>query len=102
MNSSGTKGIKAVSADPVAIARDLLHCPSVTPAEGGALRFLEKTLKAAGFSVYRMTFQEPGTGRGGNSFGSHGTGSSELRLRGPYRRGAAGRRKGMEAPAIFR
>ena len=26
-----------MSADPVAIARDLLRCPSVTPAEGGAL-----------------------------------------------------------------
>jgi succinyl-diaminopimelate desuccinylase len=49
-----------VTADPVAIARDLLRCPSVTPAEGGALSFLEKTLKAAGFTVHRMTFSEPG------------------------------------------
>src|SRR5664279_3044982 len=49
-----------MSADPVAIARDLLRCPSVTPAEGGALTFLETTLKAAGFSVHRMTFKEPG------------------------------------------
>ena len=30
-----------MSTDPVAIARDLLRCPSVTPAEGGALTFLE-------------------------------------------------------------
>jgi succinyl-diaminopimelate desuccinylase len=49
-----------MSADPVAIARDLLRCPSVTPAEGGALKFLESTLKAAGFTVHRMTFKEPG------------------------------------------
>lgn len=49
-----------MTADPVAIARDLLRCPSVTPAEGGALTFLEKTLKAAGFTVHRMTFSEPG------------------------------------------
>ena len=48
-------------ADPVAIARDLLRCRSVTPAEGGALAFLETTLKAAGFTVQRMTFSEPGT-----------------------------------------
>ena len=48
-------------ADPVTIARDLLRCPSVTPAEGGALKFLEKTLKAAGFTVHRMTFSEPST-----------------------------------------
>src|SRR5215813_5284948 len=75
MNSSGTKGIKAVSADPVAIARDLLRCPSVTPAEGGALRFLEKTLKAAGFSVYRMTFQEPGTDDVENLYARIGTGT---------------------------
>lgn len=50
-----------MSADPVAITRDLLRCPSVTPAEGGALAFLEKTLRAAGFTVHRMTFSEPGT-----------------------------------------
>jgi succinyl-diaminopimelate desuccinylase len=49
-----------MTADPVAIARDLLRCPSVTPKEGGALKFLEKTLTAAGFTVHRMTFSEPG------------------------------------------
>ena len=30
-----------MSADPLALARDLLRCPSVTPAEGGALQFME-------------------------------------------------------------
>ena len=50
----------AMSADPVALTRDLVRCPSVTPAEGGALAFLEKTLKVAGFTVHRMTFSEPG------------------------------------------
>jgi len=48
-------------ADPVAIARDLVRCRSVTPAEGGALAFLEMTLRGAGFTVHRMTFSEPGT-----------------------------------------
>src|SRR5476649_1423279 len=47
-------------ADPVAIARDLLRCRSVTPAEAGALKFLETALKAAGFTVHRVTFREPG------------------------------------------
>ena len=28
-----------MSADPLAIARDLVRCRSVTPAEGGALNF---------------------------------------------------------------
>ena len=49
-----------MSADPLAIARDLLRCPSVTPDEGGALAYLEGALKGAGFAVHRMTFKEPG------------------------------------------
>jgi succinyl-diaminopimelate desuccinylase len=48
-------------ADPVAIARDLLRCPSVTPAEGGALAYLDGVLTKAGFTVHRTTFAEPGT-----------------------------------------
>jgi succinyl-diaminopimelate desuccinylase len=47
--------------DPVAIARDLLRCPSVTPAEGGALAYLDGVLTKAGFTVHRTTFAEPGT-----------------------------------------
>jgi succinyl-diaminopimelate desuccinylase len=46
--------------DPIALARDLLRCRSVTPAEGGALSFLEKILSDAGFAVRRVTFSEPG------------------------------------------
>jgi succinyl-diaminopimelate desuccinylase len=49
-----------MAADPVAIARALLQCPSVTPAEAGALGVLERTLKGAGFEVHRLTFSEPG------------------------------------------
>jgi succinyl-diaminopimelate desuccinylase len=48
-------------ADPVAIARDLLRCRSVTPADGGALGFIEALLERAGFKVERVTFAEPGT-----------------------------------------
>ena len=48
-------------ADPVTIARDLVRCRSVTPAEGGALGMLETLLGGAGFAVERMTFAEPGT-----------------------------------------
>jgi succinyl-diaminopimelate desuccinylase len=49
-----------VAADPLAIARDLIRCPSVTPAEGGALGLLDGVLKGAGFTVERVTFREPG------------------------------------------
>src|SRR5262249_55461993 len=48
-------------ADPTALARDLLRCPSVTPAEAGTLGLIEGVLKAAGFEVHRVTFAEPGT-----------------------------------------
>ena len=50
-----------MTADPVAIARDLLRCRSVTPDEGGALAYLQSVLGKAGFAVHRMTFAEPGT-----------------------------------------
>src|ERR1700692_2543330 len=47
--------------DAVSITRDLVRCPSVTPADAGALGILENILKAAGFEVHRVTFSEPGT-----------------------------------------
>jgi succinyl-diaminopimelate desuccinylase len=49
-----------MSADPLAIARDLLRCRSITPAEGGALKYLERVLKEAGFDVHHLAFSEPG------------------------------------------
>ena len=71
-----------MTADPVAIARDLLRCPSVTPAEGGALKFLETTLKAAGFTVHRMTFSEPGADDVENFYARIGTASPHLMFAG--------------------
>jgi succinyl-diaminopimelate desuccinylase len=50
-----------MTADPVAIARDLVRCRSVTPEEGGALTFLQGLLAQAGFTVHRAVFDEPGT-----------------------------------------
>src|SRR5579862_7660671 len=50
-----------MTADPVAIARDLVRCRSVTPEDGGALGFLQDVLARIGFTVHRMTFAEPGT-----------------------------------------
>jgi succinyl-diaminopimelate desuccinylase len=47
--------------DALSIARDLVRCPSVTPADAGALAVLENILKAAGFETHRITFGEPGT-----------------------------------------
>ena len=50
-----------MTADPVAIARDLVRCRSVTPEDGGALAYLQGVLAEAGFTVHRVTFAEPGT-----------------------------------------
>ncbi|WLA64966.1 succinyl-diaminopimelate desuccinylase [Bradyrhizobium diazoefficiens] len=47
--------------DALSIARDLIRCPSVTPADAGALGVLENALNAAGFTCQRVTFSEPGT-----------------------------------------
>lgn len=47
--------------DPVANLQTLIRCPSVTPAEGGALAALEAMLAPLGFSVERMVAREDGT-----------------------------------------
>ena len=49
--------------DPVALAQALIRCPSVTPAEAGALDALEDALRPAGFACRRMPFEAPGTAR---------------------------------------
>jgi succinyl-diaminopimelate desuccinylase len=65
-------------ADPLAIARDLIRCPSVTPAEGGALGVLERVLKSAGFAVHRVTFREPGSDDVENLYARIGDGRPNL------------------------
>src|SRR5450432_449244 len=47
--------------DALSIAQQLVRCPSVTPADAGALGVLETILKTAGFEVHRVTFSESGT-----------------------------------------
>src|SRR5712691_12441383 len=69
-------------ADPVAIAGDLIRCPSVTPAEGGALDYLAEALRGAGFAVHRVTFSEPGTADVENLYARIGTGSPHLMFAG--------------------
>jgi succinyl-diaminopimelate desuccinylase len=59
--------------DALTIARDLLRCPSVTPADAGALGVIEKLLRSAGFDVHRVTFGEPGTADIDNLYARIGT-----------------------------
>lgn len=40
--------------DPIALTADLIRCPSVTPAEGGALGVLAAVLEPAGFTCTRV------------------------------------------------
>jgi succinyl-diaminopimelate desuccinylase len=47
--------------DPVELARELIRCPSVTPADAGALGVLERVLTPLGFECRRLRFEAPGT-----------------------------------------
>jgi succinyl-diaminopimelate desuccinylase len=65
-------------ADPVAIARALIRCRSVTPNEGGALAYLQDLLARAGFEVHRAVFAEPGTAPVDNLYARIGTSRPNL------------------------
>jgi succinyl-diaminopimelate desuccinylase len=69
MNSSALD-----STDPVAVAQALIRCPSVTPAEGGALDVLENILTSLGFTCTRLPFTEDGTPDVDNLYAEWGNG----------------------------
>ncbi|MFC7475987.1 succinyl-diaminopimelate desuccinylase [Dankookia sp. GCM10030260] len=50
--------MKNTPTDPVPLAQALIRCPSVTPADAGALGVLEAALAALGFTCHRLTFGE--------------------------------------------
>lgn len=68
--------------DALSIARDLIRCPSVTPADAGALGVLEKALSAAGFTCHRVTFSEEGTADVDNLYARIGTDGPHLTFAG--------------------
>src|SRR3954449_1991167 len=68
--------------DALSIARELLRCPSVTPADAGALGVLERILGAAGFEVHRVTFADPGTADIDNLYARIGTTAPHLSFAG--------------------
>lgn len=70
--------MKNTPADPVALLRDLIRCPSVTPAEGGALGLLERTLAPWGFACQRLVFSAEGTPDVDNLFARFGSGHPHL------------------------
>jgi succinyl-diaminopimelate desuccinylase len=68
----------AMPSDPVAIAQALIRCRSITPAEGGALDYLQSVLELAGFACHRLTMTEPGTADVENLYARLGSGAPHL------------------------
>src|SRR5579872_7168272 len=56
----------------VDIARALIACPSVTPAEAGALTYLRDLLAGAGFAAEIVSFEAPGTDKVDNLYARFG------------------------------
>jgi succinyl-diaminopimelate desuccinylase len=59
----------------LAIAQALIRCPSVTPADAGALDYVADLLGDAGFTVERPIFSEPGQPEIQNLYAQIGQGS---------------------------
>lgn len=68
--------------DPIANLQTLIRCPSVTPAEGGALSALEAMLAPLGFKVERMIATEPGLPDVENLYARLGTAEPHLMFAG--------------------
>jgi len=61
--------------DPVALASDLIRCPSVTPASGEVFDVLEAALKPLGFEVHRWVMGDAPDGPTENMVAIRGSGS---------------------------
>ena len=59
--------------DSIALAQDLIRCPSVTPKDAGALGVVEAALTGLGFSCQRLTFDAPGHESVDNLYAKLGT-----------------------------
>lgn len=68
--------------DPVANLAALIRCPSVTPAEGGALSLLDSLLSPLGFAVERVMATEAGTPDVENLYARLGTQGPHLMFAG--------------------
>src|ERR1700712_1003608 len=68
--------------DPVALAADLIACPSVTPADAGAQDVLAAALTAQGFTVHRLVSGEAPHGPIANLVATRGSAAPPLALAG--------------------
>src|SRR4051812_6107736 len=63
-----------MSIDPIALAQQLINCPSVTPACGKVFDVLEEPLKSLGFEVHRWIMGEAPDGPTENMVAMRGSG----------------------------
>jgi acetylornithine deacetylase/succinyl-diaminopimelate desuccinylase-like protein len=70
--------MRAAPTDPVALARALIGCPSVTPEDHGALGVVQQVLEQLGFTCHRLRFEEDGTAPVENLYARLGAGSPNL------------------------
>jgi succinyl-diaminopimelate desuccinylase len=68
--------------DPVALAKQLIACPSVTPADGGANEVVAATLEAIGFTVHRIISGDAPDGPIHNLFATRGNGGPHFAFAG--------------------
>jgi succinyl-diaminopimelate desuccinylase len=72
----------SVLTDPLALSQALIRCPSVTPADHGALGVVEHALTALGFRCHRLTFEAPGTAPVANLYARLGSARPNLAFAG--------------------
>jgi succinyl-diaminopimelate desuccinylase len=63
-----------MSVDPIALAQQLINCPSVTPASGEVFDVLEAALEPLGFTMHRFVLGEPPDGPTENMVAIRGDG----------------------------
>jgi succinyl-diaminopimelate desuccinylase len=65
----------STSIDPVELARELIRCPSETPARGEVFDILDKALTGLGFTVHRWVMGDPPDGPTENMVAIRGEGA---------------------------
>ena len=77
MADDGMAGLEQDPGGVIALARELIRCPSITPDDGCAINALTAVLEGIGFSVTLLPFGE-GAARTPNLFARLGTGQPHL------------------------
>jgi succinyl-diaminopimelate desuccinylase len=68
--------------NPVPIAQQLIRCPSVTPADAGAIGLLARALEGLGFACHRLSFGGAPDGPVENLFATIGSGGPHFAFAG--------------------